>query len=706
MLSATYFFSLFALLTASSVVYFIARRVRIPYTVLLVAFGTFVLLPLSWWQPFDFIDEFKLTPDILFYIFLPILIFESAYNISIRRLVENARSISLLAVVSLLVSTAFIGIALTLAFRLIGIHIPYELAFLFGALISATDPVAVLALFKEYGAPRRLSLIFEGESIFNDATAVALFFVILGIVIEGTGLTLHSFGDGLLTFIVMMVGGALAGLLAGGVFSTFVGWTRENEFVSITLTIALAHLTFIGTDLLSQTLVIGDFHVHISAIIATTVASMVMGNYGRSKISPQAEEFVEKFWGQFAFLANSVVFLLIGLIFSGLPFSVSSFALPVLISVIVVAVGRALSIYPVVALLNITKVEAPIPRSWQHLLAWGSLRGALAITMVLLIPDDLAIAGWQYAFSPKEFLLALTIGCIFATLFLKAPTIGPLIRRLKIDEFTDLERAEIAEARALMQTRALARLRDYGSKGYVEAAIAERLDTERTEAFKKAREAVKVAVERYKDKALADRALRLYAIGIERHYLKELYAYGEVTEKVYKQISIKLTQQQERLAQGNFDIEETFKLDGKELFEHMAHWVRSVFARRDIARTPEENYMYYRAQSIIARKVLKEFDMLEEATGETLFDASACAEARKVYGTFHTNAGDKMRKIGDGYAALIRPLSERLARRGLLKTERRVLEDLKEKEMITPKIYIALSDEIEEAASKVPEEVV
>lgn len=699
-------FSLFALLAASGGVYFLANRVRVPYTVLLVAFGTFVLLPLSSFEPFAFVDDFRLTPELLFYIFLPILIFESAYNISIRRLVENIRSISLLAVASLLLSTTIIGFALTWSFRLIGIEIPYELSFLFGALISATDPVAVLALFKEYGAPRRLSLIFEGESIFNDGTAVALFLVILAMVAEGAALTPIALGEGVISFLVMITGGIVMGLVIGGIFSKLVGFARENEFVSITLTIALAHLTFIGTDLLSQTLVVDGFHFHISAIIATTIASMVMGNYGRSKISPHAEEFVEKFWGQFAFLANSLVFLLVGLIFSGLPFSVTSFALPVAIAVIVVALARAASIYPVIGFLNWTKAERHIPLSWQHLLAWGSLRGALAITMVMLIPDSLAIAGWEYAFTPKEFILALTIGCIFATLFVKATTIGAMIRSLGIDAFTDLERVEMAEARALMHTRALARLRYHASRGYVEKAIAARLDAEHSVAFGAARADVRNSIAWHAGDAIADRALRLYAIGIERHYLKGLYAYGEVTEKVYKQISIKLTQQQERIASGTFEIQETFELDRKEVFEHIADIVRGVFMRDHLKRTPEENYMYYRAQSIIARKVLKEFADLEEAMGGTLFDDEALARAREVYKTFQTNAAEKMRCVAEGYQALVRPLSERLARRGLLKAESRVLEDLREKEMITPKVYIALAEEIEKEASLVRSEIV
>ena len=151
----------------------LAERVRVPYTVLLVPVGIILLLA-SQIPSLQFIGSIKLTPELLFYAFLPVLIFESAYNISWKQLVRNKWSISILSVVSLLVSTVIIAIAFKFGLGLFGWSIPWQVVILFGALISATDPVAVLALFKEYGAPKRLSLIFEGESLFNDGTALAL----------------------------------------------------------------------------------------------------------------------------------------------------------------------------------------------------------------------------------------------------------------------------------------------------------------------------------------------------------------------------------------------------------------------------------------------------------------------------------------------------------------------------------------------------
>ena len=178
------FLSLFSLMLIALAVYILAKKLRMPYTVLLVVSGS-LLVPISKIDVFSFITSFQLTPELLFFVFLPILIFESAYNMSVRSITENIYSIGLLAVVGLIVSTLFVGVAGYYVFKLAGFEVPMLALLLFGAIISSTDPVAVLALFKEYGAPRRLTLIFEGESLFNDATGFAAFLVILDLLQHG-----------------------------------------------------------------------------------------------------------------------------------------------------------------------------------------------------------------------------------------------------------------------------------------------------------------------------------------------------------------------------------------------------------------------------------------------------------------------------------------------------------------------------------------
>ena len=684
-----YFLALFTLLTISSITFFAAKRLKIPYTVLLVAVGL-ALVPLAHTAAFSFLTQFTLTPDLLFYVFLPILIFESAYNINIRKVEENTWSISFLAVLSLLISAIFASAALYGAFLLLGIPLPFIVLLLFGALISATDPVAVLALFKEYGAPRRLSLIFEGESLFNDGTAMALFLVVLSVALTGYH-GLGSAGAGVLMFLSMVIGGTLFGLFMGALFSQLLGATRSNENVSIMLMMVLAHTTFILSELISEHLVIGGFPIQLSAIIATTVASMFIGNYGRYKISPRAEEFVEKFWAQFAFIANSLVFILIGLLFSTLPFNIWAFLLPIAVTVAIVAAGRALSVYPVVGFLNWLGREERIPRSWQHLLAWGSLRGALAITLVLLIPDAWTPAHWTYAFTPKELILALTIGCIYATLFVKATTIGSIIRRLGIDSLTRTEEVEHQEAMELMYARMLERLDDFHAKGYLDQNSHRLLKQQYSDALECAHEESHAEG----DRIVATQVLRMYAIGIEKHFLSELYTYGEISELPMRRLMTKLSWQLSQLERGNSGFDpHTSGIEKRDWFERLASFVRNVVPRA-AKEADEEQYMYYRAKAIITRKVIKELRHMGDTSVVHFFDAESLQGVIDLYQKFRSDALERMHAIAHEHPAAIEPLNKTLASRGLAKVQESVLDELAERDMITAKLHIALAERFE-----------
>lgn len=693
MLSAHTVLAIFAMLGLSSLAIFWAKRIKLPHTVFLVVMGVGlgVLAEIPF---FHFFQEFELTPELLFFLLLPTLLFESAYNMSARRLVEDSKIVLLLAVLSLLVSTVVVGTLLYVVLALLGFTVPLALTLLFGALISSTDPVAVLALFKQYGAPRRLSLVFEGESLFNDATSVALFFVLLEVVLFG----FHGFptiGIGILSFTIMMFGGVAFGAFMGGLFSKLVGLCRENETASITLTIVLAHTTFILAEVISSHLHVGDFEVRISSIIATTIAALIMGNYGRAKIHPQAEEFVEKLWEQFAFIANSIVFILIGILFVSVPFSEPIILISVALTILIVAFARTISVYPVVGAFNLfTKEEARIPRSWQHLLSWGSLRGALALTMVLLIPESLSVANWPLEnVTPREFILALTVGCIFATLFIKATTIQSFMRRLKLDELTDIEKIERVEANALIHHEVAKRLTYYENRGYISKDVAERLVAEQAAEFDRACASVSVLAEQAKDN-LSARVLRMYAIGIEKKYLKELYAYSEVNERVFRRINGKLTLQLESIEKGSLNPDMSIHTDSKDIFERAAASIKSLVRPLTQQEIVEDQFMYYRAQTIISRKVLKTLGKVEQQYATSIFTNEALNHVIELYTTFKEQSDKKMGSTLEANRAICKPLLDRLALCGVHKIEENILEEIYEQEFVTPKLYIALQEEL------------
>ncbi|MDP5039095.1 MAG: sodium:proton antiporter [Candidatus Gracilibacteria bacterium] len=441
--------SVFFLLTISVLIYLFTKKINFPYTVALLLVGI-GLIPLSNTDFFGFINHFQLTPEVLFYVFLPILLFESAYNISYRQMMKNYKAIVGMAVFGLLISTFIIAILLYFILPFIGFEIPFLVCLLFGGLISSTDPVAVLSIFKSIGAPRRLTLLFEGESLFNDGTSLAIFLVVLGIILEGGKVTSNSIFGGIGIFLSMAIGGIIFGSILGIIFSKIIGKIKNSELGEITLTMILAHLTFISSEVITEHLVLFGHQIHISGVISTTIAGLIVGNYGRYKISPKVELHMNQFWEFFAFISNSLVFILMGLILSHIDINWLDFTFPILVTILIVIISRFISVYIPIGIINKFKLEENIPTSWTFLLSWGSLRGALALMMALMIPekgtsdyqkvlDFQNYVGWNFDFDIRDFILVITISCIIFTLFIKATTIPYLMNKFGITKLHDLE---------------------------------------------------------------------------------------------------------------------------------------------------------------------------------------------------------------------------------------------------------------------------
>lgn len=686
-MTVTALLALFVLLAIACISYFVAERMRIPYTVLLVAVGI-LLVPVSTWPLFSFLRAFQLTPELLFYLFLPILIFEAAYNMRVRHLQENIVAISLLSVVSLVISASVIAAGLYFGLQALGFAIPLLVAMVFGVIISATDPVAVLALFKEYGAPRRLSLLFEGESLFNDGTAVALFVILLEVVRTGYH-GMATISEGVSLFFSMVVGGILFGVVMGIGFSKLMAATRSNTNVSIILMLVLAHLTFIMAEVISHNVVLfGTFPLHISPIIATTIASIIMGNYGRYKVAPRAEEFVGKFWEQFAFIVNALVFILMGLILASLSINVMLIITPILFTVVVVALGRVISIYPVVGVLNALKVEESIPLKWQHLMAWGSLRGAIAVTMVLLIPGDWIPAGWAYDFTPKELITGLTISCIYATLFIKALTIGPLLQRMGLNTLTDVEKIECRNANRYIQKHVISRLDVLKDKNYIDAPSYTAVKRKAEHLYGKQRK--KFTNEN--SPLLIITALNIRALGVERFYLHDLFMYEEVTDRIVRRINAMIDNQIDKLEHGEELAMHPGSVEGDWLDKliSVANYI-TVRPKKRRHKAIVEKYLYYRAKIIITRKVVKEMTRYSHENVR-LFAPDYVKPVIERYKAYKKNAEQQVEKLLTEHEDILKSVNLNLACKAVEKHQHLLLDELLQRDIISPKVYINLRE--------------
>ncbi|WAK01421.1 cation:proton antiporter [Methylobacter sp. YRD-M1] len=693
------YLSIFTLMLIALGVNMLAIKTRIPYTVLLVVVGS-LLVPLSQVESLSFITRFQLTPEALFFVFLPILIFESAYNMKFRNVKENKYSMGILAVLGLLISAVFIGFVGQWAFGLLGLEIPLLVTLLFGTIISSTDPVAVLSLFKEYGAPHRLTLIFEGESLFNDATSFALFLVFLDLFIHGyTGFpTLLA---GLISFTTMLVGGILFGLFMGFMFSKLIELVKGNEHLEITLTLLVAHFTFLLTELISEHLVVLGHEIRLSSIISTLIASMVMGNYGRFKMSHGVEEYMEKFWSYFAFLANSLVFILMGLMFANLSIDLKIAILPIIAIIAVVAVARIVSVYSSISIIHALRLEERIPQSWQQLLSWGSLRGALAIVMVLLIPDNLSLPGWTYSFSIKEFITAMTIGCIYFTLLIKATTIGKIIRLLKIDSLSSQEEMSYHKSKALIYKGLIDKIDDL----YQQKQISGHQHQDLSSYYQALYQQQHTLARQNFDNSdhLIENMLRLYALGLEKAMLKEIFRRSEINEAGYKKILDILEIQVERVEHGKQQL--------TSLNEHFSDWIytrlingmRRAFFLPPKAPDPEEIYLYYRTQYKLISKVIRELSKLEHSHLSEIFDdKQAIDNVLLVYRALQARTEEHMGEQIKSSQALLDQLNQQSAEKVLHTLQGDVLKQLHDDEIITPKLYISLSKELHDGEDVTP----
>jgi len=380
------------LLLIAALVAMVAQRVQIPYTVGLVLAGTVLSF-------FPFGPRFELSKELIFTVLLPPLIFEATLFIRWRELIYNLPIILIFATIGVVFSAI-----LTVAGMVYLAGWAWQSAALFGILIAATDPVSVIATFKEAGVHGRLRLLVEAESLFNDATAAVGFTVVLALV-TGTSISAQT------TFLnttYSIFGGLVIGALCAGVILLLTR-TTDDHLVELTLSTVAAYGSFLVAE---------DFHV--SGVLATLTAGILVGNFGLPyTYSDKGRAFIMDFWEFMAFIANSIIFFLIG-VSQANQLSISTL-LSVTIAILVVTLGRASAIYPLSALFDRSRLK--IEKNHQHILFWGGLRGALALALALGLPPEL-----EY----REQIITAAFGVVGFSIFVQGVTMTPLLRGLKV----------------------------------------------------------------------------------------------------------------------------------------------------------------------------------------------------------------------------------------------------------------------------------
>ncbi|GHH97397.1 Na+/H+ antiporter [Neobacillus kokaensis] len=384
----------------------IAKKFKKPYPIALVIVGAMIgLFNIPVFEPLkQFITEGEIFNFVVITLFLPALLGEAAFKLSFAHLKKNKRPIMTLAFGATLISFIATGF---LSLWLLGFSIPA--AFVFAALMSATDPVSVLSMFKSLGVNKKLAIVVEGESLFNDGLAVVFFKISAFSLLTYIGLGIQGFSYGVFEFLKVISLGVIIGGALGYGFSILTKY-----FDDYPLEIIFSLILFYSSFLLAES-------VHASGVIAVVTAALVLGNYGaKIGMSPTTKLNINNFWEVTALLANSLVFLMVGLEITRI--NVSDKWTLIFLAIVIVLIARSLAVYISLFFMK----NFPVP--WKHIINWGGLKGSLSIALALSLPRD---------FAGREDILIVAFSVVLFSLVVQGLSIKPLLSLLGVNKKTE-----------------------------------------------------------------------------------------------------------------------------------------------------------------------------------------------------------------------------------------------------------------------------
>lgn len=390
-----------ALLGVAGLVAIAARPLRLPYTVALVVVGLVIGAMAG---SLGLGLELVVAPEIVLLVLLPGLVFEAAYRIRLAELRLWISGLVLLAVPGVLVSAGVVAAVLHLATGL-----RPDLAFIVGAMVSATDPAAVVATFKRLTVSRSLATVVDGESLLNDGTGLVLFAIAIRAVTEPV-----TPGDAVLAFLGAVLISVAIGLVTGLLAARLIAGVQDH-LIELTISVVLAYGSYLLAD-----------NFHASGVIATVTAAVILGNRGPGRAMTEAgADAIDTVWEFLAYLLTAVVFLLVGLAIP--PARLLGSLLPIAWVIVAMLVGRSLIVYGLLGaasrLAPLPGLTARLPLPWLHVLFWSGLRGAVAVAMALALPNDIP---------DRALLQEITFGAVLFTLVVQATTIGWVVARATV----------------------------------------------------------------------------------------------------------------------------------------------------------------------------------------------------------------------------------------------------------------------------------
>ncbi|WP_435310754.1 cation:proton antiporter [Primorskyibacter sedentarius] len=408
----------------------LAARLRLPFTVILAVVGILIGASAIFFLRTEITDALNpvseailglpIKSNVFLYVFLPTLLFQATLGMNLRRMLDDWVPILVLAVVAVVVATVSVGYALAWVSS-----IPLVACLLIGAIVSTTDPSAVVSIFRSISAPRRLGRIIEGESLLNDAAAIALFGMFMSFVM--LGVPNPTLGAALTQFPMLILGGALTGWLAARIAIWIMAMFAQFELAQISISVALPYLAYIGAEQ----------SVGASGVIAVVAAGLTLNLTGPGRLPPAAWAMLREVWDLLAHWAGALIFILAALLIPRMleEVRISDFALLGVVILAAIA-ARAAVLFGLMPLLTKLRMSPNVERPYRAAILWGGLRGAVTLALALAVTESFRVPA-----EVKRVVAILATGFTLFTLLVQGTTLRMVIRRLGLDRLSPLDQA-------------------------------------------------------------------------------------------------------------------------------------------------------------------------------------------------------------------------------------------------------------------------
>jgi monovalent cation:H+ antiporter, CPA1 family len=640
-----------SLLLVAALTLAFCKNFKLPFTVILVIVGIAIAHLSRIGVPYlDIVQHIEIAPELILYVCLPTLLFESALYLDVKELRENLPAVLTLAIPGLFLSTMVIGAIIYWCTPL-----SFLICVLIGAILSATDPVAVISLFKEIGASKRLTVLVEGESLLNDATAIVLAKIILLVMLTGsltTGTVLHGVYD----FFFEFFGGIAIGLVVSIILAFLLGFVKEDPYIEISLVTVIAYLSFF----------LGDHVFHVSGVMATMMAGIIMGGWGYTKISPQVAKYLKQFLEFIVFVANAVIFFIVGLS-TNLNALMDNW-LVVLIVIFAMLVSRAVVVGSFIPLLNRLSNAPPVNFKYQTVMWWGGLRGAIALAIVLSLQE----------IPEKEIISAVVIGSVIFTLLFQGLSIKKIVCWLGLNVPTVNDRMAKLETELAAEVKATKQIPKLQKGGLFSLNIANALTTEHEHSIFSLKNSLQTLQCQELTEQQQTQLLYLRCCSLEKSLFYDLFSQGHFTEDVYHDLIYTLNSHLDILRHHKNPIEKLAEYEYKERFFKRLHRIFSkvnflgqfaeYFRARQLALEYETNWAYQ--QGSFAVKEYLNSDELKANMPDTIRQ-----KVFQRYQQLNDHVRKKLDNIAEQFPEFVAAMQTQLGKRLILHTEYQLIQE-------------------------------